>query len=378
MAARPSFYKTLIRISILLHVPLWFAVMLAAKPSLGLIRAAGLAAVIVALGFAPGPGRIRATMDDSPRPRFATHVVDQTYYVHWCACIFLVFPGLILWPILAWSLPAAWAAHAGVIAYLCGLAISAWGVFIRRRWLHVEHHDLAIAGLPKAFDGYRIAHVSDLHVGALSSLSLHARTERAIQEANVDVVLATGDYVTNGVAFHDAIADLLARFSSKDGTYASMGNHDYFGEGEPLLSKLRARGITVLRNESTTLTRGEQQIALAGIDDTWTRRADLEQTLAHIPAGMPTILLAHDPALFVESAKRGVALTLSGHTHGGQVAMPFLAKFISLSHLAHTFHQGIYRADGSTLYVHPGLGTTGPPVRLGVPPTVAIHTLRVR
>jgi uncharacterized protein len=112
------------------------------------------------------------------------------------------------------------------------------------------------------------------------------------------------------------------------------------------------------------------------VDDTWTRRADIDKTLGGVPEGVVTVLLAHDPALFIEAAARGVALTLSGHTHGGQVAVPFIAKFASLSHLAHPFHQGMYRIATSTLYVHPGLGTTGVPVRLGVPPTVAIHTLR--
>ena len=88
------------------------------------------------------------------------------------------------------------------------------------------------------------------------------------------------------------------------------------------------------------------------------------------------LLLAHDPERFRIAAKRDVALTLSGHTHGGQIAFPFLSRWISLSHLTHHFHQGLYRIGRSTLYVHPGLGTTGPPMRLGVAPIVAILRLR--
>jgi predicted MPP superfamily phosphohydrolase len=86
--------------------------------------------------------------------------------------------------------------------------------------------------------------------------------------------------------------------------------------------------------------------------------------------------LSHDPALFPAAAKEGISLVLSGHTHGGQVALPFFPKVMSLGKLAHRFHLGLYRQGDSTLYVHPGLGTTGPPIRVGVAPEIAILTLR--
>jgi predicted MPP superfamily phosphohydrolase len=86
--------------------------------------------------------------------------------------------------------------------------------------------------------------------------------------------------------------------------------------------------------------------------------------------------LAHDPERFHQASKMDVALTLSGHTHGGQIAFPFLSRWISLSHLTHHFHHGLYRRNRCQLYVHPGLGTTGPPMRLGVAPAVVILTLR--
>jgi hypothetical protein len=155
-----------------------------------------------------------------------------------------------------------------------------------------------------------------------------------------------------------------------------MGNHDYFGDGEPLVSLLRRVGVTVLRNEGITLTRGGKSLYLAGIDDTWTRRDDMDLALRDRPPDTPTVLLSHDPERFRQAMKKGVALTLSGHTHGGQIAFPFLSKWISLSHLTHHFHQGLYREGRSALYVHPGLGTTGPPMRLGVAPAVVILTLR--
>jgi predicted MPP superfamily phosphohydrolase len=104
----------------------------------------------------------------------------------------------------------------------------------------------------------------------------------------------------------------------------------------------------------------------------------MDAALADRPPNMPTILLAHDPERFRPAAKVGVDLVLSGHTHGGQVGLPFVARYVNFSRLAHEYSLGIYKKNKSTLYVHPGLGVTGPPVRLGIPPAVVILTLRAR
>ena len=155
-----------------------------------------------------------------------------------------------------------------------------------------------------------------------------------------------------------------------------MGNHDYFGEGEPLISMLKTRGVRVMRNEGVTLDRGGAKLWLAAIDDTWTGRDDIDAALQGRPPGATAILLSHDPGRFDEAAEAGVELVLSGHTHGGQIAFPFAARAISLARLAHPYNVGFYRRSKSTLYVHPGLGTTGPPMRLGAAPEVTILVLR--
>jgi hypothetical protein len=225
-------------------------------------------------------------------------------------------------------------------------------------------------------DGYRIAHLSDLHIGTVTPASAGLRWSRAANRRVPDLTVVTGDLVTSGTEFYDDIATVVGELRAKDGVFVSMGNHDYFGDGEPLVRRLRDRGAKVLRNEGVTMDRAGAQFWLAGIDDTWTRRDDMDAALAQKPDGLASILLAHDPARFVQAAAKGVSLTLSGHTHGGQVAMPFLYRWISLSHIAHKFHVGLYKDGNSVLYVHPGLGTTGPPIRLGVAPAVVILTLR--
>ena len=340
----------------------------------------GIAGVLAVFGFV---GRAKHVMNDEPRAWWRSFLVDLPYYVHWCACLFTVVPSLlyvIVEPLVALASGRPVSIEPGFFLWLhaIGLVVCAYGVTLRR-WFFVKRRvEIPIEGLDKSLDGYTIAQLSDLHIGAYTPLWWGRRWALAANEENVDLAVVTGDMVTSGVAFHEDIATLVGELRAKDGTYVVMGNHDYFGEGEPLVTLLRDRGVHVLRNEGRVMDRDGARYFLAGVDDTWTKRANLEAALAERPEGMPTILLQHDPDHFPHAAKRNVDLVLSGHTHGGQVAMPFLARHLNFSKLAHHFHIGVYAKGRSTLYVHPGLGTTGPPFRLGVAPEVVLLTLRAR
>jgi hypothetical protein len=274
--------------------------------------------------------------------------------------------------------PASFIPRSGtiaIVAYAVGLVFGGFGVLVRRRWVRVRTIDVEIRDLPSAFEGYRIAHLSDLHVGALCPRELTQAWAKTVGDLDVDLVALTGDYVTSGVSFHHEIADLLGSLPSRDGTIAVMGNHDYFGDGEPLVTLLRDRGVEVLRNERTTIERDGDKLELAGVDDTWSRRANIGRALAGRQSKAPLVVLAHDPQLFPELARRGASLVLSGHTHWGQVAVPFLATRLNLSSRVYRYHADVYREGDATLYVSPGLGTTGPPVRLGAPPEITVLRL---
>jgi predicted MPP superfamily phosphohydrolase len=264
---------------------------------------------------------------------------------------------------------------AAALSYAAGLSAAVYGVAVRRRWVRVRTIDVSIAGLGPRFDGYRIAQLSDLHIGGLCPRGRAERWVRRVNALDADLVALTGDYVTSGTAFHEDIAAVLCALRARDGAMAVMGNHEYFGDGEPLVSLLRAGGVEVLRNERRTLSRGEDHLVIAGVDDTWSRRADVARTLDGV-AARPVVALAHDPRLFPELARHGAALVLSGHTHWGQVAIPFVARRLNLSRLSYRYHAGLYRSGEATLYVNPGLGTTGPPVRLGAPPEITVLRLR--
>ncbi len=344
--------------------------------------AAAFAGVALAvLGVLLFVSRIRLAMPDRRRNPLAVRFIDIPFYVHFCAAFFTLPIGMVasltvpLWALVRGE-PVSLPADFVLATYLVGLALASYGILIRRRFFRVERHDVTIPNLANALDGFRIVQLSDLHIGALTPKSWADAWVRAANREGPHLAVVTGDMVSSGVEFHDDIADALAGLKAVHGAFVSMGNHDYFGEGEPLISRLQAKGCTVLRNEGTRIDHEGGSLYLAAVDDTWTGRADLERTLEGRPPDVPVVLLAHEPALFDRASEAGVALTLSGHTHGGQVAVPFLARLASLSHLTHQYHVGIYRRGDAVLHVHPGLGTTGPPVRLGVAPAIVVLTLR--
>ncbi len=331
-------------------------------------------------------GRIAQVKQDRRLSPSRLLLLEEPYFVHWCAVLvsaplFLLGAlGLLVARLLAVSF-----AHAPSLAelasvshfsYLAGLALSFYGVVVRRRWVRIRTIDVVIPGLGPAFDGYRIAQLSDLHIGGLWPRARAERWTRAVNGLDVDLIALTGDYVTSGTAFHEDIAAVLTAMRARDGVIAVMGNHDYFGDGEPLLSLLAEGGVEVLHNQHRRLTRGTDGLVIAGVDDTYTRRADVGRALQGTKRGEPLIALAHDPQLFPALAEGGAALVLSGHTHGGQLALPFAATRVNLARLSYRFHAGLYRLGASQLYVHPGLGTTGPPVRIGAAPEITVLRLR--
>ena len=296
-----------------------------------------------------------------------------------------------LWPFFAWWLacavfallaPPAWAAAAlpgvsarlafgvaGGVAIACGLR----GIWRRPRVTRVE---LRFADLPEAFDGYRIGQISDVHCGLFAPEARVRSWARRLDAEDLDLVAITGDLVAHGTDEVEAVSRALGLVRGRDGAWACLGNHEYFGASGRIVGALEREGIEVLRNRAVAIRRGDASIVVAGVDDSWTQRADLRRALARREGGEFTVLLAHDPTMFGEAAARGVQLTLSGHTHGGQIGLPFFAKRINLASLFYRFTSGLYRDGASVLYVNRGVGTSGPPIRLGVPAEVAVFTLR--
>jgi hypothetical protein len=377
---RPRFLHFLVATTVAVHVPVILAVAEGAR-RLGVRMPWLLGVVWAVFGVVLFIGRARAAMPDRMRHGAIPRFVDVPYFVHWCAAVWAFLPSLaatLVAPVvdLLRGEPVHLPMGFYLWSYVSGLVVCGYGILVRRRWFRVVEREVAVRGLDRRFDGLRIAQLSDLHIGTLTPRSWGLAWSRAANRRAPDLAVVTGDMVTSGVEFHEHVADVVGELRAARGVYVAMGNHDYFGEGEPLVTLLGARGARVLRNEGVAIERGGATLWLAAIDDTWTRRDDIERALRDRPAGAATILLAHDPLRFDEAAEQGVALVLSGHTHGGQIAVPFLGRWLGLANLAHRYRVGFYERGGSTLYVHPGLGTTGPPLRLGVAPEVTILVLR--
>jgi hypothetical protein len=306
-----------------------------------------------------------------PTPGRAHRVALLAFFSWWAACLssWLLGPLLLGIGKLAGLSLTASVALAGALSLAAGLR----AVSPRPR---VMRKTVAIPGLPPAFDNYRVVHLSDVHCGPWTPA---ARVRRWVEQINAlgpDLVAVTGDLITTGSDYVPAVSLALGGLRARDGVFACMGNHDYFTDGEAFAGALQRAGLTVLRNRGQSIQRAGDRIFVAGVDDTWSKRDDLPAALGDRPEQTPTVLLAHDPLLFPEAAAAGVELTLSGHTHGGQFAVPGLHRRLNLARLASPFTVGLYRAGDSILHVSRGAGTTGPPIRLGAPAEISVLTLR--
>jgi uncharacterized protein len=228
-----------------------------------------------------------------------------------------------------------------------------------------------LAGLPAALEGLTIAQLSDIHHSQIVPLSVIEQAVALANDLAPDVIFLTGDFVSNDVSYAAAAARALAGLRARLGVYAILGNHDYWADPVLISRELRANGIPVLINEARRLAAG---LWVAGIDDAWAGRPDLDAALAPIPQGAVTVLLAHEPDVADTAQGRNISLQLSGHSHGGQVRIPFTRRPV-LPFLAWKYYAGLQRAGDLWVYTNRGLGTMQPPFIFTCRPEVALLRL---
>jgi predicted MPP superfamily phosphohydrolase len=249
--------------------------------------------------------------------------------------------------------------------------------------LVTRHVDVEVPGLAAEFDGLRIAQLSDLHVGPHTSRRFLARIVHATQSLNADLIAVTGDLIDDRAEDVAVYARELGALQAPLGLYMIPGNHDVYAGWEEVERALRAARLgTVLVNEVHLLHRGTATIALVGTGDPAGGRRgasraapDVERALEQVPESATVIAFAHNPALWPSLAERGVALTLSGHTHWGQLALPRLGWSLASPFLERAM--GAHTSDDSLLYISPGTGYWGIPFRLGASPEITLVTLHV-
>lgn len=232
-------------------------------------------------------------------------------------------------------------------------------------------------GAPAGLRGLRIVQISDVHVGPTIGRAFMDDLVDRINALDADIVAITGDLVDGTVRRLGPHTEPLGRISSRLGTFFCTGNHEYYSGADPWIAELTRLGIKVLRNERVTVERGGAKLDVAGVDD-WRAKGfggdhghDPDKALGGRDTDRPVVLLAHQPKSIFDAARHGVDLVLSGHTHGGQI-WPFAA----IVKLVQPYVKGLYRHDEKTwIYVHPGTGYWGPPMRVGVPAEIAVLTL---
>jgi predicted MPP superfamily phosphohydrolase len=262
-----------------------------------------------------------------------------------------------------------------------GAAVVAWGTWIEPRRLVVRHPTLRLPRWPVALDGLRVALVSDLHAGAPHVDEQRvARVADAVQDERPDLVCLLGDFIDWKVTFArpvgpEAVAAPFGALRAPLGVVAVLGNHDWRTDGPRVAAALRDAGVTVLENDAVEAGDGARRLWVAGVEDPSTRIPDVAAAVRSVPDGEPLLILSHDPDLFPAIPER-VALTLSGHTHGGQINLPPLRRHVIPSIFGDRYARGHIVERDRHLYVTSGVGTSSHPVRLGRPPEIVVLTLR--
>jgi uncharacterized protein len=263
------------------------------------------------------------------------------------------------------------------IAILFATSVYARGV--EPRWFNIKTIDVQIAGLNPAFEGYRIVQLSDIH--ARSGVMDRQELEKVANIANQqhpNLIALTGDYITDHPEKAEAmLTHTFRQLKAVDGVVAIMGNHDREEKDDnvPLERAFAKANVRLLKNSVYSIDKDGHKLNIAGVDDVFFKYADLPLTIAQLPQTGTNILLAHEPD-FVDTtaATHKFVLQLSGHSHGGQIVIPFVPRL--LPHMARKYVSGHHTIDGTQLYVSSGVGTTGlPQARINCRPEISVIVL---
>jgi predicted MPP superfamily phosphohydrolase len=275
-------------------------------------------------------------------------------------------------------LPRAFPVPAGrarrLLNFLNDLIETAGSPFARGRGPVVETVVVEIAGLPAAFAGYTIAFLSDFHASPLLPERAIAAAVELANAQRPDLIALGGDFVSSHRRHIARVCAAMAALRAPDGVAGVLGNHDHYLGPGLVREGLERAGVQVLTNRALVVERAGARLAIAGVDDLIHGGIDFESAVSGIPPEVPRVVLSHHPDVFaLWPAHLRLDLMLSGHTHGGQVKLPFLgAPYVPSYHL---YGEGLIRDGGRQLYVSRGIGSLLFPIRWGCPPEISVIRL---
>ena len=247
---------------------------------------------------------------------------------------------------------------------------------IEPHWFKVTEHTVCIPKLPSAWDGVRIAHITDIHLGQYTSYDQIRDIVDISNAQNPDIVVLTGDYITKSKTPLGPLVEAFRSLQAKLGKFAVLGNHDYNNSTQAIINHAKSAGIEMMRNEHRFITKQGSPICIAGVEDLWTKRIDASKSLKGVRKNIPTILLCHNPD-YAEMLPDDVNIDLMicGHTHGGQVKIPFCdAPVLPIRHKKYA--EGLVKGPRCPVFISRGLGMVGIKVRFNCRPELPIITLK--
>jgi uncharacterized protein len=281
---------------------------------------------------------------------------------------------------MGWSFRLAPILKAMSVAAAGAAGILWYARTIEPRWLQWKTINLELPGLDPAFRGYRLAQLSDLHFhdGGVITPARMAAIIRRVNRWKPDAIVITGDFVTKmDQTARDGIA-ALSKLKARGGVYGVTGNHDYWTDAAAITTLAEAAGVRILCNDNAVIRRRGATLAIAGVDNIWEGSPDVAAALRGLGPDVPVILLAHESnyADLVDDGR--VRLQLSGHSHGGQVRIPFMGP-LALPDLGTRYPMGLYRipraAGDLLLYVNRGVGVAEVGLRMFCRPEITLFTL---
>jgi predicted MPP superfamily phosphohydrolase len=262
---------------------------------------------------------------------------------------------------------------AAVAAVPASAFAASYGLF-EAAWPEVVRVSLSLPRLPHVFNGTRVAFLTDIHHGPFTSLEYIRSVIRATLTLQPDLVILGGDYSLKDAKYIRPCFRELGALSAPMGVYGVRGDHDYRHGLEQTRAGFAQAKITELTNSGVWIERSGYRFRLAGVDDLWYGKVDVQAALAETTSGDACLLVSHNPDIAERLNDSRVGLVLSGHTHGGQVTLNGYAP-ISPSHYGQKYLRGVCQAPTTTVYVSRGLGCMGVPVRFGSRPELTLLTL---
>ena len=276
--------------------------------------------------------------------------------------------------------------NTAVAAGAVPLAAAGYGFLFGRVEFEKSFVRMKLARLPREFHGFRIAQLSDFHIGPFMTSSDIRHVVEMTNALKPDLVVLTGDYISWDPDTQEAAVDSLTGLKAPLGIYGCLGNHEMMTGTEASITKLFAQqGVRILRQERAPIQVGKESLNMIGVDYEYLRhhgpyghhlvREYLESVRPLMNPDQVNILLSHNPNTFDRAAELGIDLSLSGHTHGGQIALNFISPDLSLARMMTPYVRGHFQKPGGQLYVNRGIGTIGVPIRFDVPPEITLFEL---